>query len=59
MNLTTLLAAVLTTVCFAPHVSAQGLEYVSNLGDLWTEGGIGDIHALFPGGTPYGTESER
>jgi hypothetical protein len=49
--------ATLTLMCFPHSLSAQGLMYVSNLGDPWTEGGIGDIHALFPGGTPYGTDT--
>jgi hypothetical protein len=35
----------------------EAIPYVSNLGDLWTEGGIGDIHALFPGGSPYGSDT--
>lgn len=36
---------------------ANAIPIVSNLGDPWTSGGIGDIHALFPGGTPYGTDT--
>jgi len=38
---------------------AQATIYVSNLDNVWTSGGIGDIHALFPGGTPYGTDTAR
>jgi len=38
---------------------AKATVFVSNLDDLWTSGGIGDIHALFPGGTPYGTDTAR
>jgi hypothetical protein len=60
MKPTTLITMVtLATVCFTRQVLAQGLVYVSNLGDLWAEGGIGDIHNLFPGGAPYGTDTAR
>ncbi len=38
------------------NATAQGTTYIGNLGDLWTDGGIGDIHDLFPGGNPYGTD---
>jgi len=38
---------------------ATAVPLVSNLADLWTEGGIGDIHGLFPGGTPYGSDTAR
>lgn len=34
---------------------SEGTVYVSNLDNVWTQGGIGDIHGLFPGGNPYGT----
>jgi hypothetical protein len=47
----------LTTTCFRHHIFAQGVVCVSNLGHAWTQPGIGDIHALFPGGTPYGTDT--
>jgi hypothetical protein len=43
----------------ASHQPAQATVYVSNLGDLWTQGGIGDIHGLFAGGTPYGSDTAR
>ena len=33
------------------------VQTVSNLADTWTSGGIGDIHALFPGGNPYGSDT--
>jgi hypothetical protein len=36
---------------------AEATLYVSNLGNLWTRGGIGDIHGLFPGGIPYGSDT--
>ena len=35
-------------------VNAKGDSYLSNLTNLWTMGGIGDIHGVFPGGSPYG-----
>ena len=35
----------------------EASPYVSNLGNVWTNGGIGDIHALFPRGTPNGTDT--
>ena len=41
----------------AVNAEAQGTLYVSNLGNQWTEGGIGDIHPLFPGGAPYGNDT--
>jgi hypothetical protein len=41
----------------ATGLKAEAIEYVSNLGSLWTEGGIGDIHGLFPGGSPYGNDT--
>jgi hypothetical protein len=38
--------------------TAQATPYVSNLGDVWPEAGtIGDIHGLFRGGTPYGSDT--
>jgi hypothetical protein len=40
---------------FCPRAWADSV--ISNLGDRWTLGGIGDIHALFPGGTPYGSDT--
>lgn len=43
----------------AIHPRAKAITYVSNLGNLWTEGGIGDVHGLFPGGNPYGTDTAR
>lgn len=39
--------------------SAKATLALSNLGDVWTTGGIGDIHGLFPGGVPYGTDTAR
>jgi len=52
----------LLVMLFCVAVSGQKTEaalYVSNLGNLWTEGGIGDIHGLFPGGSPYGNNTAR
>ena len=43
----------------AVNAEAQGTSYVSNLGNPWTEGGIGDIHGLFPGGASYGNDTAR
>lgn len=51
-----LLLAILFSLAVAIH-EANATPTLSNLGDPWTEGGIGDIHALFPGGTPYGTDA--
>lgn len=51
-----LLLAILFSLTVAIH-QANATPTLSNLGDPWTEGGIGDIHALFPGGTPYGTDA--
>lgn len=45
----------LTAFCFR----AGAVPVVSNLGDQWTSGGIGDIHALFRGGTPNGSDTAR
>ena len=39
-----------TTFC----LRVNAVSVLSNLGDQWTTGGIGDIQALFPGGTPNG-----
>jgi hypothetical protein len=36
---------------------AEAATFLSNLDTQWTAGGIGDIHALFPGGTPNGTDT--
>jgi hypothetical protein len=47
----------LTTICLGHHIFAQGVVCVSNLGHAWTQPGIGDIHGLFRGGTPYGTDT--
>jgi hypothetical protein len=47
----------LTTMCFRQHILAQGVVCVSNLGHAWTQPGIGDIHGLFRGGTPYGSDT--
>jgi hypothetical protein len=52
-----LLAALLFLI--AIHHPAQAALYVSNMSNLWTQGGIGDIHNLFPGGNPYGTNIAR
>jgi hypothetical protein len=38
---------------------AEATQFVSNLGDLWTGGGIGDIHGLFPGGAYYGADTNH
>src|SRR6266403_3518356 len=38
---------------------AEATLYVGNLDNLWTQSGIGDIHNLFPGGTPYGNDTAR
>ena len=47
-------------ICLATtEQRAEATLYVSNLGDLWTEGGIGDIHGLFAGGDPYGSNTAR
>jgi hypothetical protein len=35
----------------------EAIPYVSNLGDEWTKGGIGDIEALFPGGAHTGSDT--
>jgi len=38
----------------------KAVDYISNLGNLWNGGDtttIGDIHALFPGGHPYGNDT--
>ena len=43
------------TAVLAHAVEAN--SYLSNLGNQWTEGGIGDIHGLFPGGAPYGSDT--
>lgn len=51
-----LLLAILLSLAVASH-EANATPTLGNLGDPWTEGGIGDIHALFPGGTPYGTDA--
>jgi hypothetical protein len=37
----------------------EAATYLSNLDNLWTHGGIGDFHGLFPGGSPYGTDTVR
>lgn len=47
------LVILLTAVCR----KIEAATFLSNLGNLWTEGGIGDIHGLFPGGSPYGSDS--
>jgi hypothetical protein len=52
-----LLAALLFVI--AINHPAQAALYVSNMGNVWTQGGIGDIHNLFPGGNPYGTNIAR
>ncbi len=39
--------------------TVQADVYLSNLDELWTSGGIGDIHSLAPGGNPYGTDTAR
>src|SRR5215813_12043257 len=49
------LAASFSIAAFSHNASAT--LYVGNLGNLWTDGGIGDIHALFPGGNPYGSDT--
>lgn len=50
--------SMLTVVLFlAVFQSAEAVSVVSNVGDVWTEGGIGDIHGVFRGGTPYGTDT--
>lgn len=52
----------LPIMLFCLAVSGQKTSaalYVSNLGNMWTEGGIGDIHGLFPGGSPYGNNTAR
>lgn len=36
-------------------VRVQADSYLSNLGNLWPGGGVGDIHGVFRGGTPYGS----
>lgn len=46
--------AALTAISFTARGLAQGTIYVGNLHTPWTEGGIGDIHGVFRGGTPYG-----
>jgi len=51
------LSVILCLMATAQKAGAS--EYVSNLSNMWTEGGIGDIHGLFPGGTPYGTDTAR
>jgi len=50
--------AILLFVIAITHPAKAAL-YVSNMGNLWTQGGIGDIHNLFPGGNPYGTNIAR
>ncbi|MHB8522347.1 MAG: PEP-CTERM sorting domain-containing protein [Limisphaerales bacterium] len=47
----------LTATCFTDPILAQGAMAISNLGHAWTQPGIGDIHGLFPGGTPYGVDT--
>jgi len=47
-------SAVVLLIAAAFCHRANAVSMVSNLGDQWTTGGIGDIHALFPGGTPNG-----
>ena len=45
-----------TAFCFR----AGAIQEVSNLGDQWPiNGTIGDIHALFPGGNPYGSDTAK
>ena len=51
------LSVILCLMAAAQKAGAS--EYVGNLSNMWTEGGIGDIHGLFPGGTPYGTDTVR
>jgi hypothetical protein len=41
------------------HTATADTVYLSNLDTLWTSVGIGDIHGLFPGGPPYGTDTAR
>lgn len=51
------LAAVFSFVTV--HLAAQSVSYLGNLEYTYpyAEGGIGDIHNLFAGGMPYGTDS--
>jgi hypothetical protein len=60
MKLATFSNRIFSIVLFVGAMFCQraGADTVlSNLGDQWTSGGIGDIHALFPGGTPYGSDT--
>ena len=41
----------------AVNQKVEAIIFVSNLGDFWTEAGIGDIEGLFPGGNHYGTDT--
>jgi hypothetical protein len=51
------LTAFLGLLLPAPRV--VGEVVLSNLETVWTGGGIGDIHGLFPGGPPYGSMTAR
>jgi hypothetical protein len=49
----------IATLWLALGCTVEATVLLSNLDDLWTSGGIGDIHSLFPGGNPYGTDTAR
>ena len=51
--------SILAVVSFlAVLQSAEAVSVVSNLGNIWPQNGtIGDIHGVFRGGTPYGSDT--
>jgi hypothetical protein len=54
-----LLVLTIVLCVVANSQKAEADLYVGNLGNSWTQRGIGDIHGLFPGGEPYGSDTAR
>lgn len=47
---------VITCIATAFCWKAAAIQEVSNLGNQWPSGSIGDIHGVFQGGNPYGND---
>jgi len=43
----------------AVNQKVEATQFISNLDEPWTEGGIGDIEALFPGGAHTGNDTNH
>jgi hypothetical protein len=54
-SITRKLSVLLAILCLGVRIQKAEAEiYLSNLANLWTQGGIGDIHDLTAGSQPYG-----